>query len=376
MTLRNIALLTGLAGILGGCVVAPDPHYYPDQGAYYDDGYYYDYHTTPSYEGYYYARIIFLGDIPYYVDDDRRIQPIPPRLYAHFRNYSYRTGPSRVPVFSPDREVRDGYPMSRIIYFNDTPYYVGDDRAARPVPNNLRERFRYIPYQNNAPMYGNRPQPPMIRQNEPRNGPPAYGRDWDRSDPPAYGRDTGRNEPPVYMQGRDRMDPPAYSRGDDDGGYSGQGGPQRILPRQALPPQQPDPRFNGDPHFGGPAGGGRMMPPDRGDQRQVAPQQQPFQPPVQQNSGDDPHFGGSAGGGRMMPPDRGDQRQVAPQQQPFQPPVQRGGDDSRGGPPFGAGRARPEDRPQPNGGGNNRPVPDRRKPRGDEGNGGGNGRFR
>lgn len=165
MNIRNILLLTGLAAFLAGCVVNPRP--YPpggyEQG--YDDGYY-DYRGTPSYEGYYYARIIFISNVPYYVDDDRRIRPIPPRLQDHFRRYPYNTL-GRPPVFSPDREVRDGYPVSRIIYLDGVPYNVGNDRNAKPLPERLQPRFRYTPSsQGNAPANINRPQPSGQHDND------------------------------------------------------------------------------------------------------------------------------------------------------------------------------------------------------------------
>src|SRR5512143_1942903 len=130
MTLRNIVLILGLATLLGGCVVTPRQFAdYPDNNYYYDNDYY-DYYDTPSYEGYYYVRIIFIGNAPYYVDDDRHIRPLPPRVYDHFRRSPYRTSGGRLPVFSRDAEVRDGYPMSRIVYLNNIPYYVGNDRTA------------------------------------------------------------------------------------------------------------------------------------------------------------------------------------------------------------------------------------------------------
>ncbi len=359
MNLRNIVLLTGLAALMGGCVVTPRSYppqaYYPESGGYYYDDYYYDYHDTPSYEGYYYARVIFIGSIPYYVDDDRRIRPIPPQLQDHFRRYPYGSI-GRGPVFSPEREVRNGYPMSRIVYFNNVPYYVEDGRAARPLPNNLQDRFRYSP-----PVYGNRPQPPMMRGNDPHNVPPAYGRDIDRREQPVY--DRGRDDQPVYMPGPQRNDGYPYGNGR-------MMPPDRQDPRQVapMPQSQPYPQQVEDPRGNPGFGGGRMMPPDREDPHRVAPQPFPQQ-------AEDPHGIPAFGGGRMMPPDRQDPRQVAPmsQPQPFPQQDQRSSGDPRGGIPFGGrGMMRPNDRPQPSGG-DNRPAPDKRKPRG-ENNGDRNGR--
>jgi hypothetical protein len=200
MNLRNILLLTGLAVFMAGCVVRPRPYPPPYYDSPYDDVYY-DYRNTPSYEGYYYVRIIFIRNVPYYVDDDRRIRPIPPRLQDHFRRYPYNTL-NRPPVFSRDREVRDGYPVSRIIYFDGVPYNVGNDRIAKPLPERLQPRFRYTPSsRGNAPAYGDRPQPP--------------------AQPPGQ-HDNGRNnEPPVNFRDRDReriQEQQPSERGQREGG--------------------------------------------------------------------------------------------------------------------------------------------------------------
>ena len=216
MNIRNILLLTGLAAFLAGCVVHPRP--YPpvyEQG--YDDGYY-DYRGTPSYEGYYYARIIFIGSVPYYVDDNRNIRPIPARLHDHFRRYPYSTL-ARPPVFSADREVRDGYPVSRIIYLNGVPYNVGNDRRAAPLPDRLRPRFRYTPpVQGNAPPYDNRPQQFDQRNNDRSNEPPTRSQDHDRRDRDRMDRDRQDRDrmaqPPVERgQREDRREAPAESKG-------------------------------------------------------------------------------------------------------------------------------------------------------------------
>jgi hypothetical protein len=164
--------MAALAFMMAGCVTSPRAGYVYDQP--YDEGYY-DYRGTPSYEGYYYVRIIFIRDVPYYVDDDRYIRPIPPHLYDHFRNYPYSTL-GRTPVFSRDREVRDGYPVSRIIYLDGIPYNVGNDRKAQPLPERLQQRFRYAPAdQDKANVKPSRS--PVQQDNGRNNEPPASALD-------------------------------------------------------------------------------------------------------------------------------------------------------------------------------------------------------
>jgi hypothetical protein len=209
MNIRNILLLAGLAAFMAGCVIHPRPYpprYYDNP---YDDGYY-DYRGTPSYEGYYYARIIFISNVPYYVDDDRRIRPIPPRLHDHFRRYSYNTL-ARPPVFSRDREVRDGYPVSSIIYLDGVPYHVGNDRKAQPLPERLRPRFRYTPSnQGSAPAHDNRPQHFDQRDNGRNNEQPAFNQN--------QGNDRNRDEHGQNERDRNRLEqPPPFDRGQREG---------------------------------------------------------------------------------------------------------------------------------------------------------------
>lgn len=200
MSIRNILFLAGLAILLAGCVIHSRP--YPPRDyddRYYDD--YYDYRSTPSYEGYYYVRIIFISDVPYYVDDDRYVRPIPPRLREHFRRYRY-DALGRPPIFSRDREVRDGYPVSRIIYLDGVPYHVGDDRRAQPLPERLRPHFRYAPeHPGNAPANSDRPQPPVQRDND-------RGRDQREPPPYEHGQRDGGNIPPADNQDRTPRDKP------------------------------------------------------------------------------------------------------------------------------------------------------------------------
>ncbi len=206
MNIRNFILLAGLSALLLGCVVHSRP--------YANDYDYYDYRDTPSYEGYYYARIIFIGGFPYYVYDDRQVRPIPPQYRDHFSRYPYQSL-NRPPVFSPDREVRDGYPMSHIIYFNGVPYNVRDNRSAEPLPDKLHQRFRYTPTsQDNFP--GNATQPVNP------------GRDGRHNEPTAR----GNNEPPDNMQNRDRADHTRVEDGRQGGG---------ILNAPVRPNEQPTP---------------------------------------------------------------------------------------------------------------------------------------
>ncbi|MGA8865057.1 MAG: hypothetical protein WBM09_04300 [Gallionella sp.] len=257
MNLRNILLAAVLAVLMAGCVVSPRPYPpgYPDQPVYpgqqYDEGYY-DYRNTPSYEGYFYARIIFIGNVPYYVDDDRAIRPIPPRLYDHFRNYQYdRLG--RPPVFSNDREVRDGYPVSRIIYLNGVPYHVGNDRKAQPVPERLQPHFRYNPpNQGNAPA-GNRPQSPG--QNPAQN--PARQDNGRSNAPPGFIQNRGQDR--SSDQTRDNRGPGNQDRGRvnqapvDTGQRQGGGTPPSAFIRGGTPPapgQPGQPLRQGQPNAG------------------------------------------------------------------------------------------------------------------------------
>ena len=199
MNIRNILFLAGLSAILAGCVIHTRP-YPPREYAYPYDVEYYDYRDSPSYEGYYYVRIVFISGIPDYVDDDRYVRPIPPHLREHFRRYRYdRLG--RPPIFSRDREVRDGYPLSRIIYLDGVPYVVGDDRLAQPLPERLRSHFRYTPdHRGDAPA-GNNGQQPSGQHDNGRN-----------NEPFDHDRRNNRN--------RDRKEPQQFDHGQRDGGNS------------------------------------------------------------------------------------------------------------------------------------------------------------
>lgn len=191
MTLRNFILLAGLSAFLFGCVIVPR---HPHPRGYDDD--YYDYSDSPSYQGYFYARIIFIGAIPYYVGDDRVVRPIPHRYREHFRRYNYGTL-RRPPVFSRDTEVRDGYPVSRIVYLNGVPYHVGDNRRAQALPHNLRDRFRYTPSREGiSPRNDNR-----IERFD-------RGRDNRRIEPSGNTRERSRKDRMIFESGRQTSQQP------------------------------------------------------------------------------------------------------------------------------------------------------------------------
>lgn len=242
MNIRNSILLTGLAVFLAGCVTNPRPVPPRDYDQRYDVNYY-DYRGTPSYEGYYYARIIFINNVPYYVDDDRYIRPIPPRLHDHFRRYPYDTL-GRPPVFSRDAEVRDGYPVSRIIYLDGVPYHVENNRIAQPLPKQLHQHFRYTPAnQGNAPANGNRPQPPAQHDNGRNNEPPVHVRD----------QDLKRNEPGPNGRDRDRIEQPPFERGQREGESKASAdskGTTTPSPDRRISPWLQDQQNTGESHAG------------------------------------------------------------------------------------------------------------------------------
>lgn len=210
MTIRNLVMVAGLAAVASGCVVAPG-HYEERR---YESDHRVVYHENDSYEGYYYARVVYISGDPWYVDDYRRARPIPRHLHAHFRNSSWTR--SLPPRFSQDTGVRDGYHLSRIVYINDAPHHIDDDRRARPVPTRLRSRFSYVTVvQDNdrGRKVGGRPESPVQVRERERDERPAYGRDREREEQPAYGRGREREERPAYVRDRDRDEQPAFGRG-------------------------------------------------------------------------------------------------------------------------------------------------------------------
>jgi hypothetical protein len=209
MTIRNMVMVAGLAAVASGCVVAPG-HY---EGRRVETSHRVVYHENDSYEGYYYARVVYISGVPWYVDEYRRARPIPRHLHAHFRHSSWAR--SLPPRFSQDTVVRDGYPLSRIVYVNDTPHHIDDDRRARPLPTRLRSRFSYVTVvhdNDRGRKAGERPESPVpMRERErERDERPAYVRERERQELPAHVR--VREEPPAYGRGPEREEPPAYER--------------------------------------------------------------------------------------------------------------------------------------------------------------------
>jgi hypothetical protein len=209
MTLRTTALILGLASLAGGCTVTPrydEARVYPDERRviYEDD----------AYEGYYYVRIVYLGGVPWYVDEDLQARPVPPHLRGHFRYGTWaRSAPPR---FGRDDGVRDGYRLSRIVYIDGVPHHVDEGRHARPIPARLRSRFSYdsvARHDGSGRRPGERSAPPFARSgNEARSFPPATVRE--RQQAPAYGADNapGRGMPPGYMREEPRQHPMVNAR--------------------------------------------------------------------------------------------------------------------------------------------------------------------
>ena len=189
MNMRNFILLAVLSVTMLGCVVVPAP--FPDEVVRSDDYYYYDYRDTPSYEGYFYVRIIFIGGIPYYVDDELQAQPIPRHLRKHFIDYPYQDL-RRSPGFGRNRGEREGYSMSRIVYFNGIPYYVEENRKAQALPNNVRNRFPYTPANQES----------NERRNERRDESPAFGRNRRDDDSQGYSRERDNTMSPRFERRR------------------------------------------------------------------------------------------------------------------------------------------------------------------------------
>src|SRR5512139_2500541 len=202
MTIRTLLIVAGLAALAGGCTVTTHEYGEPQRQSNYGV-----FHEDDSYEGYYYVQIVYINGDPWYVDEYRRARPVPPQLRSHFRYSSWTR--SLPPRFGRDDEVRDGYALSRIVYINDVPHYVDDDRRARPVPNPLRSRFSYVTVmQDNDRDRGGRPMQPAYERGQERRMPPAFVRE--RQDSPSYGREREREVPPSYGREPERMKPPSF----------------------------------------------------------------------------------------------------------------------------------------------------------------------
>lgn len=322
MILRNTVLLGALAAFLSGCIVVSHPGQ-PRRHDSQHDNKARDTQVATSHEGYFYTRVIFINNVPCYVYDDRSVRPIPPHLHNHFRKYSY--GTIREPlVFSGDAEVRDGYAMSRIVYLNGIPHHVTDDRVARPLPGHLHRRFGQAPT-NQASAPGNGVQPPVMQRNE----------------APAHGRE--RNEPPAYGQGRGFINVPADIR---DRSRFGQASLGREQGDNRTPPQPPIARDDNRPAQP-PANGlekEQNVPPARGwnQERMVRPPHE-----RQQQQRNDPIHAGSPG--NMMPPAAGNDPRRMPPVQHQQANLRqdpRNAERARAGTPAGDVRARNDGRAQ------------------------------
>ncbi len=218
MTLRAMVLVAGLATLAGGCASFYEPRQQDGRGYPHDHRVYRD---TDSYQGYYYVRIIYINGDPWYVDDYRRVRPIPRHLHSHFQYSTWVR--SLPPRFGSEREMRDGYDISRIVYINNVPHYVDDDRRTRAVPDRLHNRFEYrvvVPQQGDG-RRGNERRSDDHRGDEGRGDersqsqqrydgrearpvPPASGREQERQDPSAHGREREREIAPSNERERER----------------------------------------------------------------------------------------------------------------------------------------------------------------------------
>ncbi len=319
MTRRTTALILGMAALAGGCTVTPHHHEvraYPDERRviYEDD----------VYEGYYYVRIIYLGGVPWYVDEDLRARPVPAHLRSHFRYGAWaRSAP---PSFGRDGGMRDGYRLSRIVYIDGVPHHVDEGRHARPIPARLRSRFAYesVARHDDGRGPGERVAPPFSRVgNEARPLPPAYG-GRERGYPPEHeaGNAPGRGNPPGQMREEARPLPPASAREREEPSSFGRGSALgRVTERvreeaRPLPPAtgrerqwQPAPEADSGPRRGMPlpstrADAGRQAPPsaERGrvqqEERRPAEREQGWDERPQQGS-TQRERGQSAGDGRQ-----------------------------------------------------------------------------
>jgi hypothetical protein len=206
MTIRTMVIVAGLAALAGGCTVTP--RHYEDRGYQQD---HHVYRENDSYEGYYYVRVVYINGDPWYVDDYRRARPIPRHLHSHFRNSSWTR--SLPPRFSQDTGVRDGYSLSRIVYINDVPHHVDNDRRARPVSTKLRSRFSYgavVPGNDRGRGVGERDEQPAFGRGREREEQPAYVRGRERDEQPAYVRERERRGPQIF--GAESMPRPALTQ--------------------------------------------------------------------------------------------------------------------------------------------------------------------
>jgi hypothetical protein len=248
MTRHTTAFILGLAALAGGCTVTPHHHdvrVYPDDRrvVYQDD----------AYEGYYYVRIVYLGGVPWYVDEDLRARPVPAHLRSHFRYGAWAH--SAPPSFGRDTGMRDGYRLSRIVYIEGVPHHVDDGRHARPIPTRLRSRFSYdsvARHDDNGRGPGQRSAPPGHMREEARPLPPAAARE--REEPSTFGRgnalgrvtervrEEARPLPPEA--GRERQEPRTHEAANESRRgmreETGHQDPPFARNGRGVPPSQPE----------------------------------------------------------------------------------------------------------------------------------------
>ncbi|MDP1863495.1 MAG: hypothetical protein Q8K52_06265 [Thiobacillus sp.] len=238
MTLRTLVIVAGLATLVGGCSTPSEPRQQDDRGYPHDHRVYRD---TDSYEGYYYVRIIYINGDPWYVDDYRRVRPIPRHLHSHFQYSTWVR--SLPPRFGREREMRDGYDLSRIVYINDVPHYVDDDRRTRAVPDRLHNRFEYrvvVPQQREGRRGDDRrgderPRPSQrYDDRETRPVPPASGREQERQESSAHERERER-ETSLQDKARIGDDEPRRGRSQTPGGTEQDRGRSQTVSQPAKP---------------------------------------------------------------------------------------------------------------------------------------------
>jgi hypothetical protein len=314
MTIRTMVIVAGLAALAGGCTVTP--RHYEDRGYQQD---HHVYRENDSYEGYYYVRVVYINGDPWYVDDYRRARPIPRHLHAHFRNSSWTR--SLPPRFSQDTVVRDGYPLSRIVYINDVPHHVDNDRRARPVSSKLRSRFTYgavVPGNDRGRGVAERDEQPAFGRGREREEQPAFGRGREREEQPAFGRGREREEQPAVGRGREREEQPAFGRERERRGPQ-----QESMPRPAVAQERVrEERGPQDPSF---ARDVRRAPADpveqRSAERGAGGDERRAMPNDNRRNGND---GQRAGGGRVASPAGNEERSRV---QSAGRPAQAAGDD-------------------------------------------------
>lgn len=134
--------------------------------------------------------------------------------------------------------MRDGYDVSRIVYINDVPYYVDDDRRTRAVPDRLHNRFEYrvvVPQQGGDRRGDERSQPQKrYDDRESQPVPPASGREQERQESSAHGRERER-ETSLQDKGRIGDDEPLRGRSQTPAGTEQYRGRSQTVSQPAKP---------------------------------------------------------------------------------------------------------------------------------------------